>query len=477
MPNNPLLLSEGVDQETPRVDLEKLNEAKFEPGFWESAKEVAYSTTLDFMQQLTLGSSMGLLPDMMPGVPKISAEELNKRYGVNTFKDAMPEAQAILLVELQKQKNLSMQYSGLYSDSTFLGQNFPQWVGGIGGSLVNPLNAMPWGAGLPAAGATTAKVLGKLGLKNPNVALKAANSGFVQSLVTNGFGSVVDTGVRKALEERTGEELTWTNVLENIAAGTILGTGLDAVIDMAGTTKGKLPEEAPSKEMKAPPTPPEVEAGTLATIATRFEEGLPTNTAKVKDSFTPKAKDKLRMFTNEDLGEVIIAPDYHVLDLPEGFTEVYRGEGTNYRVGEKEFNTLEEANSYALRNDEKVKVTDVDGNEHVIDPIENDMVDEGKVDSVGKDFDNDVERSGHTKEEVENFEKFDENVELSDEQKRMEESFTKVKENLDEEIKSSPEPDEFLVAQKEKITEFEAKAKTEESVIKALTSCIIRTLK
>ncbi len=107
-------------------------------------------------------------------MPRLSAEALNKQFGVNTFKDDMPEAQALLLIELQKQKNLSMDYLGLYSDSTFLGQNLPQWVGGIGGAMTNPLNAIPWGKAFFLLLDLPLQRFLQNRLANPNVALKAA---------------------------------------------------------------------------------------------------------------------------------------------------------------------------------------------------------------------------------------------------------------------------------------------------------------
>ncbi len=57
---NPLLLAEGVDQETPISDQEKLNASKFTPTFWESTKEAAYGATLDFIQQMTNLSAMDI---------------------------------------------------------------------------------------------------------------------------------------------------------------------------------------------------------------------------------------------------------------------------------------------------------------------------------------------------------------------------------------------------------------------------------
>lgn len=479
--SNNFLLNQDVDQSTPKADLEKLNSTKNPIGFWESVVEADLSAKYDLMHLMILGSEIGVLPisfgDQLTG-KQLSPEELNKKYGVNTFKDSMTDSQAFILVELQKQKNLAFEKAGDYSDRTFLGQNLPQWIGGITGGLANPLNAVPWGKALPPLGGATANVLGRLGMKNPSIFNRLATNGTMQSVTTNGFGSMLDMGIRKSLETRTGEEITWANVAENIIAGTLIGTGIDTAI---GSIEKKLEAHAESKGKYQPKTNGIVEeSAALEVAAARFESGLPTEGPKVQDAFVPTPEKPLKIYTHDKLKESTLVsddPDF----LGYGFTEVQKVDGTAYKVGDKEFSSLEEANLYAYQTKQKIKVEALDnGNQEVkqieVDPVENMTVDNTKVDALAAEFDDEVTQSGHTQEEVDAFRTFTDNLQDGAEIKQMEATIEQVKLDLSELKNSSETPDAYTTKGLEDIAIQEKKGVAEESAIKAITNCIIKGL-
>ena len=429
MPDNSFLLAEGVDQSTPRADAEKLNSTRYDTSFLESAGNAALASGAATWQLgMAIGGALG----------STDAQEL-----ADIFKEY---------------KDRKSQLASNYDGRTFLGQTAPEWTGGIIGSITNPLNLVPWGK-----------------------AVKGAST-MVQSVLTNTTGALVDAGVRTALEDRLHEEVTFNDVVMNMGASTILGSGLDYLQmklkkkPVSGVIEEEIPPN-PKSEMDVAK-----ESVVEATAMTRFENGVPSEFNKVKEAFEPAPIKKLTAYHDANLGEsVIVVHDDGSISFEnaylQGVQKVERMDTTSYKVGGLEFDTLEAANAHANNVGAKVVMTDINGKEHVLDPVMNEKINAEKMGGLQSEAMDETKASGFDKADIDEFTNFVDNSTEGEHLTRLEKEFQTIKESIDEEIKAQENPPEELLKRQEEMNMADSNNKTEESVIKALTSCALRNLK
>lgn len=356
----------GIDQTTPRRDAELFNKTEFDKGFGEAFTESVYGTVgenlLRYAATMPKLQNLGLIPQAPKSWgPNIPANELNKKFGVDIFKDDMSEHQALMIKTIRDLKNKELQRSSIYDGGTFLGQNAPQWAGGFVGTAVsNPLVTLPYGR--------AATTLGTVG----------------QGIVSNMTGAVLDWSYRKQMESRTGDEATVAQLLTDLSVGTAFGIGADVVANKVRGRKAfdldKSPEELlgikREKELATPDKPQ-----TFKSWVEQAHSDYLQRRAEMVDSLSSGyAKEGIRVDMNT-LGKMI-DPYPHKIDI----VEVTHADGTKqkmmvprdanqvdydnignvkrkipedatFKVDGEEFPTLERANEVAKTTNSDVEVT------------------------------------------------------------------------------------------------------------------------
>lgn len=356
----------GIDQTTPRRDAELFNKTEFDKGFGEAFTESVYGTVgenlLRYAATMPKLQNLGLIPQAPKSWgPNIPANELNKKFGVDIFKDDMSEHQALMIKTIRDLKNKELQRSSIYDGGTFLGQNAPQWAGGFVGTAVsNPLVTLPYGR--------AATTLGTVG----------------QGIVSNMTGAVLDWSYRKQMESRTGDEATVAQLLTDLSVGTAFGIGADVVANKVRGRKafdlGKSPEELLGIKREKELATPDKPQAFRSWVEQAHSDYLQRRAEMVDSLSSGYAKEGIRVDMNT-LGKMI-DPYPHKIDI----VEVTHADGTKqkmmvprdanqvdydnignvkrkipedatFKVDGEEFPTLERANEVAKTTNSDVEVT------------------------------------------------------------------------------------------------------------------------
>lgn len=370
----------NIDQSTPDRDAELFNKTEYDAGFVEAMGDSYQGSIADFFHlysnMIPPLQKLGMTPDSPKAWgPNIPASELNKKYGVDTFKDDMTDTQAQSILGFRQIKQQEQARSALYDGRELLGQTAPQWLGGIGGSAVaNPLNALPVGQ--------SATLIGKVG----------------QGMLSNATGALLDWSARKALEERTGEEATAQQLLMDIAAGTVIGTAIDIGANVLARRKpfdlGPTPEEMlnvrQEAALKTRAEPQKFEtwvkeahaeylknrSSILDSLAeTNVKSGIPVDVpalAKIIDPY-PMKVDVIELTHPDGTKQRTMVPrSLEEVDFQDwGYTNSKIDPEAVFKVDGEEFDTLERANAIAKgRIDAQVEVINTDGTSFRLNPID-----------------------------------------------------------------------------------------------------------
>lgn len=369
----------SIDQSTPERDNTLFNNTGYDKGFGEAFLDAAKATTKEniyhFASVIAPLSKMGLVPEVPKSWgPNISANELNKKYNTDIFKDDMPDYQANVLKTMRDLRDRDQQRSSLYGGGTFLGQNAPQWFGGFAGSAIsNPINILPYGM--------AARGLGTVG----------------QGVLSNVTGAVLDWSFRKSIESRTGDEVTAAQLLTDIVAGTVVGAAVDVGINkMTGRRAfdlGKSPEEMFNLKFDEDLKTPKRRQGFKEWVEGQHAEylqrraavidevaiehakiGLPVDTeaiAKTIDPY-PMKVDVVELTHPDGTKQRTLVPreldDVNFQDY--GMKKPHLEDDVVYRVAGDEVDTLERANALAKATNSDVEVVPRDGAPYKMKPID-----------------------------------------------------------------------------------------------------------